>query len=344
MGKSELLSELESVKSEALARIAAASSVEEVESARVALLGKKGELTGRMKSLGALPKEERPAAGAALNVVKEAVAGAIDEKLGSIRAAELARKLEGEAFDITLPGKPVGMGHFHPIGSVMDDLIEIFTGLGFMVEEGPEVETDEFNFQRLNFPADHPARDMQDTFYVQNGARLLRTHTSPVQIHAMLRHGPPMAVIAPGRVYRCDSDVTHSPVFNQLEGFLVDKNVNFGHLKGTLELFVHRLYGEDTRVRFRPSFFPFTEPSAEMDISCVLCGGDGCRLCKGTGWIEILGAGMIDPNVLKAVDLDPEEWSGFAFGMGIERIAMLKYGIDDIRLLFENDPRFLRQF
>ena len=335
---------LEKLKSEALSEIAAASTSADVEKLRVALLGKKGEITTRMKSLGKLPPELRPGAGAALNKIKTAVEEAIAARLEGFRRQEIEERLGREFFDITLPGRPAGAGHYHPVEAVMDELIEIFIGLGFAVEEGPEVETDEYNFKKLNFPDDHPARDMQDTFYVQNGARLLRTHTSPVQIHAMMKLSPPLSVIAPGRVYRCDSDITHSPVFHQLEGFHVDRDVNFGHLKGALELFVRRLYGKNTRLRFRPSFFPFTEPSAEIDVSCHMCGGDGCRVCKGTGWLEILGAGMIDPNVFRAVGYDPEEWSGFAFGLGVERIAMRKYGIDDIRLFYGNDTRFLSQF
>jgi phenylalanyl-tRNA synthetase alpha chain len=338
------LENLDSKKAGFLARILAADSLAAIEQVRVELLGKKSEIIGLAKSLGALPAAERPAAGKAINGLRIAVETALEEKTASLRDAELYGKLETETFDVTLPGRPVGMGSFHPIAMVMEELIDIFTQLGYMVEEGPEIETDDRNFKALNFPDDHPARDMQDTFWVQNGARLLRTHTSPVQVQAMAKYKPPFAVIAPGRVFRCDSDVTHSPVFHQIEGFHVDKGINFGHLKGTLELFVHRLYGADTSIRLRPSFFPFTEPSAEVDISCVFCAGKGCRVCKGTGWLEILGAGMIDPNVLSAGGIDPEVWTGFAFGAGIERIAMLKYGVDDIRLFFENDPRFLGQF
>lgn len=338
------MEDLDKLKAQWLENVSAASTSEELENLRVSLLGKKGEITVRMKGLGKLPPDQRPVMGAAFNKVKTSVERALAERLESIKKGEMTSLLENEVFDITLPGRPVGMGKLHPVGEVLDELIEIFIGLGFMVEEGPEVETDENNFRKLNFPDDHPARDMQDTFYVQNGARLLRTHTSPVQVHAMEKHKPPLSVIAPGRVFRCDSDITHSPVFHQLEGFHVDRDVTFSHLKGTLELFVHRLYGKDTKLRFRPSFFPFTEPSAEIDISCHICKGSGCRLCKGTGWLEILGAGMIDPNVFRAVGYDPEEWSGFAFGCGIERIAMRKYGIDDIRLLYENDVRFLSQF
>ncbi|VAX24331.1 Phenylalanyl-tRNA synthetase alpha chain [hydrothermal vent metagenome] len=338
------MEDLEKLKTRSLEALSQARGSEQVETLRVKLLGKKGEITTLMKGLGKLSHDERPKAGAACNKVKVALESAIEKKLSDIRAAEMTSRLEEESFDITIPGRENGAGRFHPVGMVMEELVEIFIGLGFEVAEGPEVETDEYNFKKLNFPDDHPARDMQDTFYVQNGARLLRTHTSPVQIHAMLKHKPPLSVIAPGRVYRCDSDITHSPVFHQLEGFHVDKNVNFGHLKGTLELFLQRLYGGKTKIRLRPSYFPFTEPSAEVDVSCQICGGDGCRVCKGTGWLEILGAGMIDPNVFEAVGYDPEVWTGFAFGCGIERIAMRKYAIDDIRLLYNNDTRFLSQF
>ncbi len=332
------------LQEEYLARVAAAGSLQELESARVALLGKKSELTTRMKGLNKVPADQRPAMGKALNSVRVAVESALTKKIENVRKKEQTELLEKEHFDITLPARPVGMGSYHPVNMVNEQMIQIFTELGFRVEEGPEVETDEYNFQMLNFPDDHPARDMQDTLYVQNGARLLRTHTSPVQVHAMQKHKPPLSVIAPGRTFRCDYDITHSPVFHQIEGFHVDRDVTFGHLKGTLELFVKRLYGDGVKLRFRPSFFPFTEPSAEIDISCVLCNGAGCRICKQTGWLEILGAGMIDPNVLTAVGIDPEIWSGFAFGVGIERIAMLKYRINDIRLLFDNDIRFLSQF
>jgi len=310
----DLQDDLDRLRSESLEKIASAKSADELEALRISLMGKKGELTSRMKELGKLSPDERPAAGAALNKVKTAVEESISTRLEKIKKQELTSRLEKESFDITMPGRSVGMGHYHPVSAILDELIEIFIGMGFMVEEGPEVKTDEYNFKRLNFPDDHPARDMQDTFYVQNGARLLRTHTSPVQVHAMMKRKPPISVIAPGRVFRCDSDVTHSPVFHQLEGFHVDRDVTFSHLKGTLELFVHQLYGKDTKLRFRPSFFPFTEPSAEIDVSCQICKGAGCRVCKGTGWLEILGAGMIDPNVFTAVGYDPEEWTGFAFG------------------------------
>jgi len=344
MGDIPASEDLDGLKSKALAQIASAVSMDEVETLRVSLLGRKGEITSRLKTLSSFSPQERPAAGAALNAVKNVIEDALAQRASSMKKKEVTERLQQESFDITLPGRPVGDGAFHPIGSVMDELISIFQELGFAVVEGPEIETDEYNFQMLNFPDDHPARDMQDTFYVQNGARLLRTHTSPVQIHAMLKRQPPISVIAPGRVYRCDSDITHSPVFHQLEGFHIAKNVTFGHLKGILELFFHKLYGKHTKLRFRPSFFPFTEPSAEVDVSCQICSGKGCRVCKGSGWLEILGAGMIDPNVLNAVNYDSEKWTGFAFGLGIERIAMRKYGIDDIRLLYENDVKFLSQF
>ncbi len=335
---------LEELESIALAGISGADDLPALEALRLRYVGKKGELTSMMKSLGKLPAQERPKAGAALNVVKKAVEAAITERESILKREELNKKLNDEEFDISLPGRRRTPGHQHPLGIVNRELIDIFVSLGFSVEEGPEVETDEQNFRKLNFPDDHPARDMQDTFYVQNQNFLLRTHTSPVQVHAMEKTSPPLSIIAPGRVFRCDSDITHSPVFHQLEGFHVDTGVTMADLKGILELFVHRLYGKDTKIRLRPSFFPFTEPSAEMDISCPFCGGAGCRICKQTGWIEILGAGMIDPNVLIAVDIDPEKYSGFAFGIGIERVAMIRYGIYDIRLLFENDPRFLEQF
>ncbi len=328
----------------ALVKIEALGKSDDLEKTRIEFLGKKSYIMGLIKLLGRLSAEERPEAGAKLNAIRTEIEVAIETKKKWLQHVEQDQILQNENFDISLPSRLLGKGHFHPVAEVMDDLIEIFVELGFMVEEGPEVETDEFNFKMLNFPDDHPARDMQDTFYIGNGTRLMRTHTSPVQIHAMKKYQPPMSVIAPGRVYRCDSDVTHSPVFHQLEGFYIDKNVNFGHLKGTLELFVRHLYGDGVEVRFRPSFFPFTEPSAEIDISCVLCHGGGCRVCKETGWLEILGAGMIDPNVLSVMDINPEKWTGFAFGLGIERIAMLKYGIDDIRLLYENNIGFLQQF
>ncbi|MBI3599955.1 MAG: phenylalanine--tRNA ligase subunit alpha, partial [Nitrospinae bacterium] len=265
----------------------------------------------------------------------------------NLKQTELREKgiesLKKGFFDITLPGRLPDIGSIHPLTKVLNEVVDIFIGMGFTIEEGPEIELDYYNFEALNIPKDHPARDMQDTFYITDDV-ILRTHTSPVQVRTMERRPPPLKIIAPGKVYRCDADITHSPMFHQVEGFMVDKDITFGDLKGMLELFVHQFFGKDIALRFRPSFFPFTEPSAEVDIQCVICKGSGCRVCKGTGWLEILGSGMIDPAVFSYVKYDPEEWTGFAFGMGIERIAMLKYGVDDIRLFFENDLRFLKQF
>ena len=305
--------------------------------------GRKGELTAIMKDLGQLPPEERPVIGAFVNRIKEELETGIAARGKELREAEIARRLASERIDVTLPGRRLFPGSKHPITLVAEEIVEIFASLGFGIEEGPEVEKDFYNFEALNIPKDHPARDMQDTFYVSEDV-VLRTHTSPVQIRTMLHHAPPVRVIAPGTVYRRDSDITHSPMFHQIEGFLVDRGVTFGDLKGILSAFVTQYFGQDVGVRFRPSFFPFTEPSAEVDIQCVICGGKGCRVCKNSGWLEILGSGMIDPEVFRAVHYDPETYTGFAFGMGLERIAMLKYGVNDLRLFFENDVRFLQQF
>ena len=328
---------------------AAGRAVEEAESekllqeVRVAYLGKKGELTSIMKSMGALPAAERPVVGALANEVKERLEALIESRLELVRAQEIERRLKEETIDVTLPGRGRFAGSKHPITLVTEEIVEIFSALGFGVAEGPEVEKDFYNFEALNIPKDHPARDMQDTFYISEDV-VLRTHTSPVQIRTMFKQPPPVRVIAPGTVYRRDSDITHSPMFHQIEGFLVDRQVSFGDLKGILTTFINRFFGAGVGVRFRPSFFPFTEPSAEVDIQCVICGGKGCRVCKQSGWLEILGSGMIDPEVFKSVHYDPEVYSGFAFGMGLERVAMLKYGVNDLRLFFENDIRFLRQF
>lgn len=328
---------------------AAGRAVEEAESekllqdVRVAYLGKKGELTSIMKSMGALPAAERPVIGALANDVKEQLEALIESRLELVRAQDIERRLKEETIDVTLPGRSRFAGSKHPITLVTEEIVEIFSALGFGVAEGPEVEKDFYNFEALNIPKDHPARDMQDTFYISEDV-VLRTHTSPVQIRTMLKQPPPVRVIAPGTVYRRDSDITHSPMFHQIEGFLVDRQVSFGDLKGILTTFINRFFGAGVGVRFRPSFFPFTEPSAEVDIQCVICGGKGCRVCKQSGWLEILGSGMIDPEVFKSVHYDPEAYSGFAFGMGLERVAMLKYGVNDLRLFFENDIRFLRQF
>ncbi len=335
--------QLETLLLQAKIEIINATSEEALQELRVKYLGKKGALTALMKGIGALPPAERPFLGQVINSVKEELEGLIDGTLGSIRAAAKAERLRRERLDVTLPGRCKPLGTKHPITLVIDDICEIFAGLGFQVAEGPEIELDYYNFEALNFPKDHPARDMQDTFFVDDNV-LLRTHTSPVQIRTMLKHAPPVRIIAPGTVYRCDSDATHSPMFHQIEGLMVDKGITFGDLKGILTVFVNQYFGKNIGVRLRPSFFPFTEPSAEVDIACVICNGKGCRVCKNTGWLEILGAGMVDPEVYHHVHYDSETVSGFAFGMGIERIAMLRYGISDMRLLFDNDLRFLNQF
>ncbi|GAB4323129.1 MAG: phenylalanine--tRNA ligase subunit alpha [Candidatus Sumerlaeia bacterium] len=315
----------------------------QLEEARIEFLGKKGHLAELMRQLGRIPAELRPEAGRVANEAKQAIQNHFTEREKVIARRELEARIETERLDITLPGTAIEPGHAHPVSQILDEMTRVFRSMGFQVADGPEIEDDFHNFTALNIPPDHPARDMHDTFYVKGG-RLLRTHTSPVQIRTMKRFKPPVAFIAPGRVYRCDSDVTHSPMFHQVEGFMVDRSITFGHLKGVLGEFAHKMFGENVGVRFRPSYFPFTEPSAEMDIECLFCAGEGCRVCKDTGWLEILGAGMIHPVVLENVGYNPEHWQGFAFGMGVERIAMLRFGINDIRLFFENDLRFLRQF
>ncbi len=334
---------LEALLSQAVKELSGISTEEALHEVRVRFLGRKGDLTALMKGIGALLPEERPLMGQVVNEVRDKLDEKFDTALINIRAARKAQKLKEERIDVTLPGRRISLGTKHPITLVIEEIIDIFAGLGFQVAEGPEIELDYYNFEALNFPKDHPARDMQDTFFIGENL-LLRTHTSPVQIRTMLKHAPPLRIIAPGTVYRCDSDATHSPMFHQIEGLLVDKGITFGDLKGILTIFVNQCFGKGTGVRLRPSFFPFTEPSAEVDIACVICKGKGCRVCKNSGWLEILGAGMVDPEVYRHVHYDPESVSGFAFGMGIERIAMLKYGINDMRLLFENDLRFLGQF
>jgi len=323
--------------------ISAAGYESELQDVRVRLLGKKGELTAIMKGMGQLTAEERPVIGALANKVKEEIESLIADRQSVLKEAAIEGRLQSETIDVTLPGRRVKSGSKHPITLVTEEVTAIFASLGFGVEEGPEVEKDFYNFEALNIPKDHPARDMQDTFYIGDET-VLRTHTSPVQIRTMLKYEPPVRVIAPGTVYRRDSDLTHSPMFHQVEGFLVDRDVTFGDLKGILTTFINRYFGEGIGVRFRPSFFPFTEPSAEVDMQCVICGGSGCRVCKNSGWLEILGSGMIDPEVFRSVEYDSDKYSGFAFGMGLERIAMLKYGVNDLRLFFENDYRFLSQF
>lgn len=327
----------------ALSELSVVTGEEELQSLKVRFLGKKGELTAIMKGIGSLSPEERPLIGQVVNSVRDCLETAFEERSVSLKEKLRKDRLKSEKIDVTLPGRRTPMGTKHPVTLVIDEISDIFAGLGFLVAEGPEIELDYYNFEALNFPKDHPARDMQDTFFVQDNL-LLRTHTSPVQIRTMLKQKPPVRIIAPGTVYRCDSDATHSPMFHQIEGLMVDKGVTFGDLKGILTVFTNQMFGSDIGVRLRPSFFPFTEPSAEVDIACVICRGKGCRVCKNSGWLEILGAGMVDPEVFRHVEYDSEQISGFAFGMGIERVAMLKYGINDMRLLFENDVRFLSQF
>ena len=336
---------LESIKKDALNEITAARDLSQVNDIRVKFLGKKGELTNVLRGMGALSADERPVIGQLANEVRESIEREIEQKMSVLRESEKLAQLSRETIDVTLPGRPFQIGRRHPLTVVLDEIKEIFLGLGFEIAETPEVEVDYYNFEALNFPADHPARDMQDSFYISPGV-LLRTHTSGTQPRVMEKRAPhiPLKVIGPGRVYRRDDDVTHSPMFHQIEGFIIDKNVSFSDLKGTLLVVARQMFGEDRQIRLRPSFFPFTEPSAEVDVSCIMCNGAGCRVCSNTGWLEILGAGMIHPNVLKMSGYDPEEVTGFAFGLGIERVAMLKYGIDDLRLLFDNDKRFLAQF
>ena len=331
------------VRKEFYSKLEKVSSLEELEKLRVEFLGRKGKITSLLREIPNLPKEERKEFGKACNELKGEIEERIKEKLKELKEAEKRERLERERIDVTLPGRKREIGALHPVTKTLNEIVRIFTSMGFSIAEGPEVETDFYNFEALNIPKGHPAREMQDTFYVSEDV-VLRTHTSPVQIRVMEKHQPPIQVIAPGKVYRKDADVTHTPMFHQVEGLMVDQSVTFADLKGVLELFLREIFGSETKVRFRPSYFPFTEPSAEVDIGCVICGGKGCKVCKGTGWLEILGCGMVDPAVFKAVGINPEVYQGFAFGMGVERIAMLKYGIDDLRLFFKNDVRFLRQF
>ena len=335
--------ELEALQKETLTFLSQASTEKEVSEIRVRVLGRKGGLTQLLKGLGALPEADRREVGRRANQIKEELESRIEETLLHIQEQERKKALEKEKIDVTLPGRRIPFGKKHPITRTLDEIIDIFSRLGFEVVEGPEVELDYYNFEALNIPKGHPAREMQATFFISDEV-VLRTHTSPVQVRTMETRRPPVRVICPGAVYRCDSDPTHSPMFHQVEGLLVDKGITFSDLKGVLTVFVHQMFGEETKLRFRPSFFPFTEPSAEIDIECFICGGKGCGVCSNTGWLEILGSGMVDPAVYSFVNYDPEEVTGFAFGMGIERIAMLKFGINDIRLFFTNDLRFLRQF
>lgn len=330
------------IKTDALKALSDASA--DVEALRIQYLGKKGELTAVLRGMGKLSAEERPVVGQLANEVRAAIEEEIEKKTAELRTAALEAKLQAEKLDVTVPGDKIRVGKPHPIALVQRQLEEIFLGMGYSIADGPEVEYDYYNFQALNIPKDHPARDTQDTFYITDNI-LLRSQTSPVQARVMEKQKPPIKIISPGRVYRSDAvDATHSPLFHQCEGLVVDKGITMGDLKGTLEMFAQTMFGADTKIRFRPHHFPFTEPSAEVDVSCFACGGKGCRLCKGEGWIEILGAGMVHPNVLRMCGIDPEVYSGFAFGLGIERIVMLKYHIDDMRHLYENDVRFLHQF
>lgn len=333
-------SELQRLKAEAEEALHAIADKAQLEEFRVKFLGRKGLLSSVMRKLGQVSKEERPRLGQLANTIKKGVEELFQDKHELL---ESGGNVQAEDIDLSLPGRFLPYGKLHPVTQVMEEICSVFEGMGFAVAEGPDVETDHYNFEALNIPLHHPARDMHDTFYVSDSI-LLRTHTSPMQARIMESQEPPLRYIAPGKVYRCDSDITHTPMFHQVEGFLVDRDVSFADLKGVLTSFTHRMFSKDLPLRFRPSFFPFTEPSAEVDIACVICGGSGCRVCKRTGWLEILGSGLIDPEVLKMVGYDPDEFSGFAFGLGVERIAMLKYGIDDIRLYYENDLRFLGQF
>ncbi|GAB6172443.1 phenylalanine--tRNA ligase subunit alpha [Paradesulfitobacterium aromaticivorans] len=337
--------EVSRIEGQALAELAKAGSLEELQDIKVRVLGKKGSLTAMLKQMGTLSPEERPAWGQVVNETRDRLEQAWAEAAQSLEKKALALRLEAERFDISLPGTMLPHGHQHPLTKVIEEIENIFLGMGFRIAEGPEIETDYYNFEALNLPKEHPAREMQDSFYITEEI-LLRTQTSPVQIRAMEKLYPelPIKIIAPGKVYRKDDDATHSPMFHQVEGLVIDKGIRMSDLKGILLNFSRRMFGPSREIRLRPSFFPFTEPSAEVDVSCMLCGGSGCRTCKGTGWIEILGSGMVHPRVLEMGGYDPKEVTGFAFGMGVERIAMLKYGIEDMRLLFDNDLRFLRQF
>ena len=335
---------LDVIQKEALESIEKANSSSSLEEIRVKYLGKKGQLTQILRGMGKLAPEERPVVGQLANQVRQTIESALTEKVKEMEERALAIKLKEETIDVTLPGKKPSLGKLHPLTTVLNQITEIFLGMGFEVAEGPEVELDYYNFEALNIPKNHPARDTQDTFYINENI-LLRTHTSPAQIRVMEKQEPPIKIIVPGRVYRSDAvDATHSPIFHQIEGLVVDKNITMGDLKGVLDVFAKKMFGPKTRTRFRPHYFPFTEPSAEMDVSCVTCEGKGCRICSDTGWIEILGAGMVHPKVLEYGNIDPNEYTGFAFGMGLDRIVNQIYGIDDIRLLYENDIRFLRQF
>lgn len=336
--------QIKAVREQALEELKSLRLPKELEDFRVRVMGKKGTLTGLLRGMGGLPAEERPRMGQLVNEVRAELEAALEQRATAVHKAEQEARLDAERLDVTMPGRRGRKGGLHPLNIVLEDMIDIFQSMGFDVVEGPEVETDHYNFEALNLPQDHPARDMQDTFYVSDNL-LLRTQTSAAQIRTMESRKPPIRIISPGRVYRADEvDATHSPVFHQVEGLVVDKGITMCDLKGVLEQFAHEIYGPETKVKFRPSFFPFTEPSVEVDVTCSECGGKGCRVCKDAGWIEILGAGMVHPNVLRGCGIDPEEYSGFAFGIGLDRLATTRYKISDIRLMFENDQRFLEQF
>ena len=335
--------ELQSLEHEARQQLAAISDSDRLEEFRIRYLGRKGQFSTLLRRLGTVAAEDRPRLGQLANTITAEIERLFEERQQALRASAATAGDAADRPDLTLPGRIAETGRLHPVTQIMQEVCAIFENLGFSVAEGPDVELDYYNFEALNIPAHHPARDMHDTFYVSDSI-LLRTHTSPMQARIMETRQPPLRVIAPGKVYRCDSDITHTPMFHQVEGFLVDRHVSFADLKGVLTVFTQKMFERDLPLRFRPSFFPFTEPSAEVDIACVICNGAGCRVCKKSGWLEILGSGMIDPEVFRMVGYDPEVYSGFAFGLGIERIAMLKYGIDDIRLYYENDQRFLSQF
>lgn len=331
---------IEEIEAEALQELAAAAGKDEIQELSVTYLGRKGKLTRFLRNISNLPPDKRPDAGKSANILKKRLEEAFKTAFEKMDPAEAHRI---EAIDVSLPGRPVPLGTLHPITQIIREICAIFQKLGFDIAEGPEVESDYYNFEALNIPKNHPARDMQDTFYVSENI-VLRTHTSPLQVRMMEKQKPPVRIVAPGKVYRCDSDITHTPMFHQVEGLLVDEDISFGDLKGVLTAFVQQIFDEQTSLRFRPSFFPFTEPSAEVDILCVMCRGKGCRVCSQTGWLEVLGSGMVHPAVFENVGYDVSRYTGFAFGMGVERITMLKYGIDDIRKFFENDYRFLKQF
>ncbi|MBI5641020.1 MAG: phenylalanine--tRNA ligase subunit alpha [Nitrospirae bacterium] len=337
------MDELLSLKTAFLEEIDPVTTLAELQQIKNKYSGRKGLLTARLKALSSVPPDQRPLYGKTLNEIKDFIEETLGHKELLLKGREKEKRLLTEKIDITLPGRYTRFGRKHPINQVLSEIKDIFVSMGFGIEDGPEIELDYYNFEALNIPKDHPARDMQDTFYISDDV-VLRTHTSPVQVRVMEKRKPPLKIIVPGKVYRCDADVSHTPMFHQVEGLMIDSDISFGDLKGVIELFFHSFFGKGTPVRFRPSYFPFTEPSAEVDIGCIFCAGKGCRICKTTGWLEVLGCGMVHPRVFEMAGYDPEEHSGFAFGMGVERLTMLKYSIDDIRLFYENDLRFLEQF